>query len=76
MKPWIDPVFVAPSSVIAIAPFRYLWNNPPRFVGTSFWLAFLTPVIVFFVVALSLSCLMTLAWRRWKSQRNRGKEVW
>jgi hypothetical protein len=62
-----EPVFVAPSSLIALWPFRYLWNNPPRFVGQSFWLALLTPVVVFFVVALGLASLMTACWRRWKS---------
>ena len=66
-KPFIQPIFVAPGSLIAIAPFRYVWNNPPSFVGHSFWLAFLTPVIVFFVVALALSYLMTVCWRLWKS---------
>lgn len=33
-------------ALIVLAPFRYLWNNPPSFVGKSFWLAFLTPVTV------------------------------
>ena len=63
----IEPVFVALSSVIALAPFRYLWNNSPGFVGKSFWLAFFTPVVVFFVVAIGLSYVMTVFWRRWKS---------
>jgi hypothetical protein len=30
-KPLIHPIFVLPSSLIAIVPFRYLWNNPPSF---------------------------------------------
>jgi hypothetical protein len=63
----IEPIFVAPSSLIALAPFRYLWNNPPGFVGRSLWLALLTPLAAFFVVALGISYLMTLCWRRWKS---------
>ena len=66
-KPLIHPIFVLPSSLIAIAPFRYLWNNPPSFVGKNVWLAFFTPVIVFFVIALALSYLMTVCWRLWKS---------
>jgi len=65
-KQFIEPLFVAPSSVIAIWPFRYLWNNPPHFVGTNIWLALLTPITVFFVVAFGLSYLMTLCWRLWK----------
>jgi hypothetical protein len=66
-KPLIQPIFVLPSSLIAIAPFRHLWNNPPSFVGENVWLAFFTPVIVFFVIALALSYLMTVCWRLWKS---------
>jgi hypothetical protein len=65
-KASIEPIFVAPSSVIAIWPFRYLWNNPPSFVGGNFWLAFLTPIVVFFVISLGLAYLMTICWRRWK----------
>jgi hypothetical protein len=66
-KPFIRPIFVLPSAVIAIAPFRYLWNNPPSFVGGKVWLAFITPVIVYFVVTLGLSYLMTVCWKLWKS---------
>jgi hypothetical protein len=66
-KPFIEPILVAPSSVIAIAPFRYLWNNPPGFVGQNLWLALLTPLAVYFVTALGLSYLMTLCLSRWKS---------
>lgn len=66
-KPLILPIFVAPSALIALAPFRYLWNNPPSFVGKSFWLAFLTPVTVDFVVTFALSYLMTVCWRLWRS---------
>jgi hypothetical protein len=36
-------------------------------VGKNVWLAFFTPVIVFFVIALALSYLMTVCWRLWKS---------
>jgi hypothetical protein len=66
-KPPIEPIFVAPSSILAIAPFRYLWNNPPHFVRRNLWLALLTPIATFFVVAFGLSYLMTVSWRRWKS---------
>ena len=66
-KPLIRPIFILPSSLIAIAPFRYLWNNPPSFVGGNVWLAFLAPVIVYFVIALGLSYLMTVCWKLWKS---------
>jgi hypothetical protein len=65
-KPFILPIFVAPSALIALAPFRYLWNNPPSFVGKSYWLAILTPVVVDFVVTFALSYLMTVCWRLWK----------
>jgi hypothetical protein len=67
VKPFIQPIFVLPGSIIAVAPFRYVWNNPPSFVGGNVWLALLTPVVVFFVVALGLSYLMTVGWRLWKS---------
>jgi len=66
-KGLIKPIFVAPSSVIAILPFRYLWNNPPGFVGKNIWLALLTPLTVYFMVSLGLSWLMTVCWRLWKS---------
>jgi hypothetical protein len=66
-KPFIHPVFILPSSLIALGPFRYLWNNPPSFVGKSFWLAFFTPVVVSIVIAFASSYLMTLCWRLWKS---------
>jgi hypothetical protein len=62
----MQPIFVVPSSLIAIAPFRYLWNNPPSFAGKNVWLAFFTPGIVFFVISLVLSCLMAVCWRLWK----------
>jgi hypothetical protein len=67
-KPIIEPIFIAPSSIIAIAPFRYLWNNPPGFVGKSIFLALLTPISVFFVVSLGLACAMTAGWRLWKAR--------
>jgi hypothetical protein len=63
----IKPAFVIPSSLIAIEPFRYVSNNPPRFVGQRVWLALLAPLAVFFVIALGLSWAMTACWRRWKS---------
>jgi hypothetical protein len=66
-KPIIEPVFAAPSSLIAIAPFLYLWNNPPSFIRNNFWLAFIVPVVVFFIIALGLSYLITVCWRLWKS---------
>jgi hypothetical protein len=66
-KPFLQPLFVAPSSVIAIAPFRYLWNNPPSFVGQNIWLALLTPIAAFVIVAVSLTFLMSACWNRWKS---------
>jgi cytochrome c-type biogenesis protein CcmH/NrfG len=66
-KPLIQPIFVLPSSLIAIAPFRYLWNHPPSFVGKNVGWAFFMPVIVFFVIALALSYLMTVCWSLWKS---------
>jgi hypothetical protein len=66
-KPFIQPIFVPAASLIALAPFRYLWNNPPRFVGKNFWLALFTPVVVYIVIALGLSYLMTVCWRLWKS---------
>ena|GEM_PF-4820374 len=66
-KPSMLPLCVFLGSLIAIAPFRYVWNNPPSFVGQSFWLAFLTPVLVFVVVAVGVSCLMGLCWSLWKS---------
>ena len=66
-KPLIQPIFVVPSSLIAIAPFLYLWNNEPGFIGKNVWLAFFTPVIVFFVIALALSYLMTVCWSLWRS---------
>jgi hypothetical protein len=66
-KPFIQPVFIFPSSLIALAPFRYLWNNPPSFVGKSFLLAFLTPIMAAVVTAFASSYLMTVCWRLWKS---------
>jgi hypothetical protein len=60
-------MFFAPSSVIAIVPFRYVWNNPPAFALKNIWLALLTAITVFFVISFSLAYLMTLAWQRWKS---------
>jgi membrane protein implicated in regulation of membrane protease activity len=50
---------------MAAAPFHYLWNNPPAFAAQNFWLALLTPVVVFFVLAIGLSCLLTVCWRLW-----------
>jgi hypothetical protein len=67
-KPIIEPIFVAPSSLIAIAPFRYLWNNPPSFVGKSIFLALFAPISIFFVVSLGLSYAMTVGWRSWKAR--------
>ena len=29
------PYFACASSLIAIWPFRYLWNNPPRFAEAA-----------------------------------------
>jgi hypothetical protein len=62
-------IFVAPSALIALAPFRYLWelwNNPPKFVEKSSCLAFLTPVMVDIVVTLALSYLMMVCRGLWK----------
>jgi hypothetical protein len=61
------PFFVCPSALIAIWPFRYFWNNPPQFVGNRVWLAILTALTVYFVVAIALTSLMTICWVRWKS---------
>jgi hypothetical protein len=47
-KPLIQPIFVLPSSLLAIAPFLYLWNNPPSFVGKNVWLAFCNASYRFF----------------------------
>ncbi len=66
-KPLILPIFVAPSALIALAPFRHLSEQPPEFCRGSFWLAFLTPVTVDFVVTFALSYLMTVRWRLWKA---------
>ncbi|MFZ0759386.1 MAG: hypothetical protein WAM69_05485 [Candidatus Sulfotelmatobacter sp.] len=66
-KPFIEPMFFPPSSLIALAPFRYLWNNEPGFVGKNIWLAFFTPVIVFIVISFALAYLMTICWGLWKS---------
>ncbi len=66
-KPFIQPIFFTPASLIALAPFRYLWNNPPRFVGQNIWLALLTPFVVSFVIAFALAYVMTVCWRLWKS---------
>lgn len=63
----IKPVFVVPSALIACVPFRYVWNNPPSFVS-NVWMAFLTPVAVFFAVTLGLAYLMTVCWDLWKSE--------
>lgn len=67
-KPIIEPLFFAPSSLIALAPFRYLWNNPPSFVGKSIFLALLTPISVFFVVSFGLAYAITVCWRLWKER--------
>jgi membrane protein implicated in regulation of membrane protease activity len=64
-KPLIQPIFILPSSVMAAAPFHYLWNHPLAFAAQNFWLALLTPVVVFFVLAIGLACLMTVVWRLW-----------
>jgi len=70
----INPILVAPSSIIAIVPFRNLWNNPPGFVGDHVWLALLTPIAAFFVVALGLSWVMTACLRAWqRTQRTRAR---
>jgi len=61
------PYFACVSSVIAIWPFRYLWNNPPQFVGDQASLAILTALTVYFVVVIALTSLMTICWVRWKS---------
>ena len=66
-RPFIQPMFMPAASLIALAPFRYLWNNPPRFVGQNIWLALLTPFVVAFVTAFALAYLMTVCWRLWKS---------
>ena len=61
------PYFACGSSLIAIWPFRHLWNNPPQFVGNHAWLAILTALTVYFAVAIGLTGLMTICWIRWKS---------
>ncbi len=61
------PYFACLSSVIAIWPFRYFWNNPPRFVGNHAWLAILTALTVDFIVAIALTALMMICWIKWKS---------
>jgi hypothetical protein len=59
------PYFGGASGLIAFWPFRYLWNNPPRFVGNHVWLAIFTAITVYFVLTIALMCLMTLCWGRW-----------
>jgi hypothetical protein len=61
-------MFFAPSSAIALEPFRYVWNNPPAFALKNIWLALLTPITVFFVISFSFAYLMTLSWQWWKSR--------
>lgn len=63
----IEPFLIFPCSMIALVPFRYLWNNPPSFVGQNLWLALLTPITAFVVVDLGLWYVAMLCWRRWKS---------
>lgn len=66
-KLFIQPIFVLPSSLIAIVPFRYVWNNPPSFVGQRVWLAVFMAVVAFFIVDVVLSYAMTVCWGLWKS---------
>jgi hypothetical protein len=66
-KPF-HPLLVIPGCLIAIWPFRYVWNNPPHFVGRNIWLALLTPIAVFIVVSLGITCLITICWRLWKAK--------
>jgi hypothetical protein len=61
------PYFVFPSALIAIWPFRYLWNNPPQFVGNHVWLAIVTALVVYFAVVIALTSLMTICWVWWQS---------
>ena len=61
------PYFACAAGLIAIWPFRYLWNNPPRFVGNHAWLAVFTSITVFFIVAIGLTGVMTICWVRWRS---------
>lgn len=60
------PYFVFASALIALWPFRYLWNNPPRFVGHNAWLAIFTAITVDFIVAIGLTGLMMICWNRWR----------
>lgn len=62
------PYFACASSLIAIWPFRYLWNNPPHFVGNHVWLAILTSISVYFIVVIGLTRLMRFCWSRWASR--------
>lgn len=61
------PYFSFASALIAIWPFRYVWNNPPRFVGNHAWLAVLTAITVYFIVAIGLMSLMMICWNWWRS---------
>lgn len=63
------PYFVCASSLIAFWPFRYLWNNPPRFVGNNVWLAIFTAFTADLIVATVLTYVMMFCWSRWKSNR-------
>jgi heme/copper-type cytochrome/quinol oxidase subunit 2 len=68
------PYFGFVSSLIAIWPFRHLWNNPPQFVGNHVWLAILTALTVYFIVAFGLMGLMMICWIRWRSNKAAANE--
>jgi hypothetical protein len=60
--------FACASGLIAIWPFRYLWNNPPRFVGNHAWLAVFFSITVYLIVVIVLTGLMTICWS-WRRSR-------
>jgi hypothetical protein len=65
-KQSIPPIhyFACASSLIALWPFRYLWNNPPRFAASHAWSVVLTAFTAYFLVVIGLTALMTICWRR------------
>ena len=65
-KPVIQPLWVFPASLIAFAPFRYVWNNLPRSAGEHVTLILIAMVAGYFIIAMTLSWILTACWRLWK----------
>jgi hypothetical protein len=63
----IEPLFVVPSALIVLGPFRYVWNNLPRSAGEHVGLVLFALIAGFVVIGVGLSWLMTACWRLWKS---------